>query len=379
MLLLVAGAIFYVWHRGANGAGPTAAMNPVTKVSAALPANSPSQVVGNYLFSGTVVLARDVVKYADGNYNQPFSGMATLGNYDAHIGILECPITNNADSYQNEIQNLVFNCKPAWVPYLKKNFQVLNLSSDHLNDQGPQGITETFQALKSGGIQTVGTYDPATLSDDCKAVVLPVRLIAGHGQTKASLPIAMCSYNYKELFKPQPGQLESIKKWSKLMPVIALLNEGPEYQHVASAQTVAIAHKMIDYGADFVVGNGTHWVQNTEVYKGKLIAYSMGNFIFDQIDYDGRIALNLSVAMTVNYDRNVDGWVQLSDRCLTKPESCLSQARDRGLTKIHPRYEFKAVGSYGGDGLVAKKADPKQQADIEKIADWQTTEKLLGQ
>ena len=339
---------------------------------------SPSSVEGSYLFSGTIVLARDVEKYANGNYNQPFSGMSTLGTYDAHIGDFECPITNNYDSYENEINNLIFNCKPAWLPTLKKYFPILNLSSDHLNDQGPQGIADTFQYLQAAGFQVVGTYNPASLPDDCKAVILPVHLVyPNQASSSASLPIAMCSYNYKELFQPQPGQLQSIQKWSKVLPVIALLNEGPEYQHTASAQAVAIAHQMIDYGADFVVGNGTHWVQNTEVYKGKLIVYSMGNFIFDQIDYDGRIALNLSVGLSATYNQNIARWLGLSSSCAAKPDNCLSLASNDKLVNYNPDFTFNIVGSYGGDGSVASKANAQQFSDIENLANWQSTQKIL--
>jgi poly-gamma-glutamate synthesis protein (capsule biosynthesis protein) len=352
--------------------------NITSKTNTSQNNNIPYQVDGKYLFSGTIVLSRDVARYAGSNYNQPFSQMYTLGKYDAHIGVLECPITNNYDSFENEVQNLVFNCQPAWVPTLKKYFPILDLSSDHLNDEGPQGIAETFATLQQAGIQTVGTYNPASLSDDCKAIILPVRLIDKSDKvTSASLPIAICSYNYKELFSPQPGQLQSIQKWSRLMPVIALFNHGLEYQLTANSQTVAIAHQMIDYGADFVIGNGTHWVQNTEVYKGKLIVYSMGNFIFDQIQYNGRIALNLSVAMTIKYNRNVERWISLSPICLKQPENCLEYAQKEKLSKIKPSYTFSAVGSYGGDARVATLANAQQQAAIDSIANWQSTERLL--
>ena len=258
-----------------------------------------TNVNGKYLFSGTIVLARAVETYANGNYNQPFSGMSTLGTYDASVGDLECPITNNTVSYQTEVNDLIFNCRPQWLPYLKKYFPIINLSSNHLYDQGEDGFNQTVANLTQAGFQTVGNYNPHIESDDCKTVALPVHLQKSSGQAEDGiLPVAVCSYNYKILFSPNPGELESIQKWSKIMPVIALLNHGPEYQQVADTQTTNIAHEMIDYGASFVVGNGTHWVQNTEVYKGKLIAYSLGNFIFDQVDYDGRIALNLSVSMS---------------------------------------------------------------------------------
>ena len=371
LLILVSIAIFYR-HQYPNHT------NTKSKAIVSV-ANSPFKIEGKYLFSGTIVLARDVARYAGTNYNQPFSQMSTLGNYDAHVGVLECPITNNYDSFQNEVQNLVFNCQPTWVPTLKKYFPILDLSSDHFNDQGPQGISQTFQILKQAGIQTVGTYNPASLSDDCKAIVFPIRLIYKNGSShNASLPLAVCSYNYKELFSPQAGQLASIKKWSKLMPVIALFNHGLEYQLTANSQTVAIAHKMIDYGAAFVIGNGTHWVQNTEVYKNKLIVYSMGNFIFDQINYNGRIALNLSVLMSVKYSQNLNRWINLSSTCLKHPQSCLTIATKDKLTKIHPTYQFNAIGSYGGDALITTRANAKQQADIERIANWQTTQQQLN-
>ncbi len=343
-------------------------------VTAKAASNNLTKLEGSYLFSGTIVLARGVESYANGDYNQPFSGMASLGTYDAHIGVLECPITTNADSFANEVQNLVFNCQPYWLPYLKKYFPILNLSSDHLNDQGPQGIASTFKLLNAAGFQTVGTYDPHSLSDDCKAIILPVRIIASNGQTKpATLPIAMCSYNYKFLFQPQPGEIASISQWSKIMPVIALLNEGPEYHHTASTQQVEYAHEMIDAGADMVIGNGTHWIQNTEIYKGKLIAYSMGNFIFDQLDKDGRIALNLAVNISLPYSPNLARWINLAPTCLANNESCYKIAESMHLTKLKPFYSFNAIASYGGYLQVATKASPADQAYMEMRANWTQT------
>ena len=46
---------------------------------------------------------------------------------------------------------------------------------------------------------------------------------------------------------------------------------------------VTIGHDAIDWGADIVIGNHPHWYQGVEVYKGKLITYAHGNFVFDQM------------------------------------------------------------------------------------------------
>lgn len=187
----------------------------------------------------------------------------------------------------------------------------------------------------------------------------------------------MCSFNYKTIFSPNPGELESIQNWSKLMPVVGLMNGGPEYQHIAGQDQMNVAHRMIDYGADFVVGNGTHWVQNTEVYKGKLIVYSLGNFIFDQLDYDGRIALNLSVKMSAPYDNNAQGWISVGSSCKDSTSSCMQKAKDQNLKRLSPSFVFDAIGSYGCYQLVATRANAQQQKDIESRANWATTEQQL--
>ncbi|HSW79598.1 MAG TPA: CapA family protein [Candidatus Saccharimonadales bacterium] len=342
--------------------------------------NEFQNVAGTYLFSGTIMLGRAVETYANGNFTQPFSQLNTLGKYDARIGILECPVTDGYVSYQTQISRLKFNCKPDWLPELKKYYPIINVSSNHMYDMGATGFSETVSRLKGAGFQVVGNYNPHTEKDDCKPVLLPVNLQKSDGtQVAGSLPVAFCSYNYKELFAPAPGEIESIQKWSKIMPVVALMNGGPEYEHIAGTAQTNNAHKMIDEGADFVIGNGTHWVQNTEVYKGKLIVYSMGNFIFDQLDIDGRSALNVSVGMNIPFDSNVNNWLQVGSQCNANAAECLSLINAQNLVKIRPTFTFKPIGSYGGAGIVAHRADAQQQRYIEQRANWASTDAKLGE
>ncbi len=340
-----------------------------------------STATGNYLFSGTVMLGRGVEYYAKGNYEQPFSGMKTLGSYDMNIGDLECPITSNTVSYQVEVSSLIFNCSPSWLATLKQHFPLVNLSSNHLNDRGPNGYTETVRRLKSSGFQVVGNFNPHSEKDNCKAVILPIRLIDESGQSsKADLPLAVCSFNYKTVFSPNPGELESIRKWSKIFPVIGLMNGGPEYQHLAGVSQVSVAHQMIDNGAEFVIGNGTHWAQNTEVYKNKFIAYSLGNFIFDQQDKDGRLALNIAVTINIDYDSNLQKWLNNVKQCpLNGGDVCFKLAMSQSLTKLHPSFSFKPVVSYGGSLQIATLANKEQTDYILQRANWaQTMQQLVN-
>jgi poly-gamma-glutamate synthesis protein (capsule biosynthesis protein) len=57
---------------------------------------------------------------------------------------------------------------------------------------------------------------------------------------------------------------------------------GTEYQHVNGRLQAEMAHKLIDAGADVIIGHHPHVIQGIEVYQGKPIFYSLGNFVFDQ-------------------------------------------------------------------------------------------------
>ncbi len=64
--------------------------------------------------------------------------------------------------------------------------------------------------------------------------------------------------------------------------VIPFFHWGVEYTSVPNQFQRHMAHVSVDAGADLVLGAHPHWVQQVEEYNGKLIAYSLGNFIFDQ-------------------------------------------------------------------------------------------------
>jgi gamma-polyglutamate biosynthesis protein CapA len=64
--------------------------------------------------------------------------------------------------------------------------------------------------------------------------------------------------------------------------VIVYAHWGNEYQSNSNLAIQTIAHKLIDAGADVIIGSHPHVVQESEIYNGKVIYYSLGNFIFDQ-------------------------------------------------------------------------------------------------
>jgi poly-gamma-glutamate synthesis protein (capsule biosynthesis protein) len=82
---------------------------------------------------------------------------------------------------------------------------------------------------------------------------------------------------------------------------IAYIHWGKEYDSVHSKEQEVLAHFLIDNGVDAVIGHHPHVVQDIEVYKGKPIFYSLGNFIFDQY-FSDEVQEGLAVRVDTSKD-----------------------------------------------------------------------------
>jgi len=80
--------------------------------------------------------------------------------------------------------------------------------------------------------------------------------------------------------------------------VVVMMHAGAEYTRTPTRLQTEFARSAIDAGADIVFGAHPHWVQNTEVYQGKHIFYSLGNFVFDQ-EFSPETKTGLAVEVVV--------------------------------------------------------------------------------
>ena len=94
-------------------------------------------------------------------------------------------------------------------------------------------------------------------------------------------PIVFCGYHW--VFRlPTQIELAEITKFSKDYITVVMPHGGAEYTPTPDQIKTELYRQMVDAGADMVIGDHPHVTQTTEVYKNKLIVYSMGNFLFDQ-------------------------------------------------------------------------------------------------
>jgi poly-gamma-glutamate capsule biosynthesis protein CapA/YwtB (metallophosphatase superfamily) len=151
--------------------------------------------------------------------------------------------------------------------------KVVNLANNHLSNYGAQGINLTTQLLTSHGMQVSGLGPVAVV--DVRGIKFG--FIGFNGVGKAIDKVAL------------KAGIEAARQQADI--VVVQFHWGKEYERQplpdpgvpTPDDPVVIGHDAIDWGADIVIGNHPHWYQGIEIYRGKLITYAHGNFVFDQM------------------------------------------------------------------------------------------------
>lgn len=338
------------------------------------------------LFMGDVFWSRYIDQYAQASPLKqawPFSRLNEFdrASYDAWVADMECPVSNQpAISPEVEQATLTFNCSPSYLPEAAKWFTAMTLGNNHSGNEGQIGVDETRANLAKNGIQTFGAPDPSDYDNVCEVLAMPVKVQTSEHTTKSGkLPMAFCGYD--GVFKtPNAQSMAVMQRYSKLMPVLAWPHSGTEYQPAPDQIKTSFYHALIDNGADAVIGDHPHWVQTSEAYKGHLIVYSVGNFIFDQL-VDNETMRSAPIQMTISLERDTSGqldkWLSLGDQCTAFHDTCLQRAEEQGLTKLPLQYQFSALGS-SQIGKVTHPATADQLAAIKERLDWAQTIKGLA-
>lgn len=208
-----------------------------------------------------------------------------LNDADFTVGNLECPIATVGQPLESKV--ISFRAHPRVLPLLKGRFDALAVANNHSGDYGQDAFMETLSLLDRSGIRHFGG------GRDLAAAHAPL-WIARHG-----LRIALLGYDE---FKPrafEAGPSWPGIAWSEDSQVVAdiraaraagadlvipFMHWGWELELQPDARQRQLARTMIDAGADLVIGGHPHVTQGAEYYRGKLIVYSLGNFVFDGFD-----------------------------------------------------------------------------------------------
>lgn len=306
------------------------------------------------MFAGDVNWGRYTQRRADASgkgYDYLMSGIRPTDRaaYDAWIANFECPVTTRDVPYATQVATLTFNCRPEYLTALAKYFTAASLANNHMNNNGGQwGLGQTRSNLEQNGIQYFGTYDMTQTGDICEVITVP----AMSGLKQVGLPVALCGYMYVVDAVPSDEQLQVMRAYAKVMPVVAFPHMGVEYRSTAEFEKVQAYHRMIDNGADIVIGAHPHVIQNTESYKGRLIAYSVGNFLFDQqsVSAETNRALTVGLRLSIPAGPEANEYLAAADSCKVFKDACL-QALQKAIVErpvITVAYDFDCYSLTSG-------------------------------
>ncbi len=362
------------------------ATQPTEVLKIAKPAAKITGAESKMLVMGDVFWGRyinDWSQKSDLKYAYPFQKLNDFNrsSYDAWVADMECPITNNPKvSSAVEESTLQFDCSPDYLPYAKQYFTAFTLANNHTDNQnGVIGWKETIKHLADNNIQSFGTFDPEDYGNICNVLSLPARVTYDDNTVKTvKLPTVWCGYH--GVFKnPGPASIAVMSKYTSEFNVIAMPHSGAEYKTGPDQIKTDLYRGLIDGGADVVIGDHAHWVQNTEAYKGRLIVYSLGNFIFDQQDtaeVTRSLALQMTLSVKASDAPDLEKWIKLAEDCGSYDDQCLQMATSQNLAKLPMNYSFVALGS-NDSGKITKPATADQLSAIKQRLNWATTIKGL--
>ena len=274
LISLVILVMFTVWVTIFNPATSVVDIEPKENVSVAV--------------TGDVMFARNMPEVLSLDYS-PYTGVSDVtSNVDLLLINFENAATTSANVVKGDIP---FKCDPSYVPLAKAgNITVAALANNHTFDYGVEGMQDTLSNLENSGITPIGAGNS---EDEAHAAV--TKEINGR---KITILNYMDSENFAEypyeMMPPANGSSpgysaydsadakRQISEHNDSDLIIAYMHYGNEYAHSPNENQIKFSHELIDYGADVVIGSHPHVTQGIEMYKGKPIFYSLGNFIFDQ-------------------------------------------------------------------------------------------------
>lgn len=241
----------------------------------------------------------------------------TLRKSDVVIANLEGTVSTftskSSGTKPGEKFNTTFTFSPEAIsPFLENKIHIVSLGNNHAYDFGKEGLAQTKAFLNDSEIDLFGE---------------PFNNDSYLTKTIDGLEVALIAFN-EFAGGSVSGTLENIKKFKNNDAfVIVYAHWGEEYKKEPNETQRELAHRFVDEGADIVIGSHPHVVQEKEVYNGKVIYYSLGNFIFDQY-FDEEVRCGALVSITIpgnagGYDIEEE-FVYLEKTGQTVPSTCLS-------------------------------------------------------
>lgn len=227
------------------------------------------------------------------NYDNFFKEVkGILSSGDWVIGNLETTLSGPETGYTGYP---LFNAPDSLADAIKKaGFNIISTTNNHSLDRGEKGVLKTLENVKKRGLIPVGT---ATSAQEAAKIVIVEKnnismAILGYSYGTNGIPIPKGKNYLVSLINPNK-MIQDIAKARKsgVDIVTVILHFGLEYQRQPNAEQKALVKRLVNAGADIILGSHPHVVQPYQIFekieesgkpKKAVVIYSMGNFISNQ-------------------------------------------------------------------------------------------------
>lgn len=255
----------------------------ICAASAAVAAETPATV--RIVFAGDIMLDGGPGHIVT-NGGDPFAAVAAvLRDADLSVGNLECAITRDGHA---EDKPYTFKGPKSALPLLRKYFSAVSLANNHSGDWGKRGFADELTLLREAGLPWFGggankrqAHSPLVLTANGRRVAFlgynnfpPLRFAAKRNSPGTA-------------WLAEKDVLQDIRVAKQQADnVILFLHWGEELEDAPLPEQQALARRLIDAGADAIIGAHPHVTQTIDWYKNRPIVYSLGNFLFDYFPGD---------------------------------------------------------------------------------------------
>jgi poly-gamma-glutamate capsule biosynthesis protein CapA/YwtB (metallophosphatase superfamily) len=275
--------------------------------------------------------------------DQELRGDVVLGNLEGTLstgGSSKCGDGGSPNCF-------AFQAPPSYARWFARaGFTVLNLANNHSFDFGATGLRQTVRALDRHGLKHTGRPGEIAYVD-----AGPVRVAL----------IGFASYSWSQSLLDLRAARRIVQRADQQADIVVATfhggAEGAGQTHVPHGtewflgenrgNLRAFSHTVVDAGADLVVGHGPHVLRGMEWYKGRLIAYSLGNFAgYGVFSMSGALGISGVLRVTLKADGSWAGGRLVPTQMVGRGTPALDGAeRAHGIVRTLSREDFGARGA----------------------------------
>lgn len=231
---------------------------------------------------------------------------------EADIAFCQLETAYSSRGSQQEQATIAFRASPSGAPGLKDaGFDVISLAGNHCMDYGQEALLDTIEILKANGLRPLGTgrnieqaRKPVIVERDGTRIGFlaynsvmpegawaetdrpgcnPIRIYSEDGQFYSGETKSPRRGDIAARAEDVEAMVRSITKLKTEADIaIVSLHWGLSFSPAdLAAYQRGVGHAAVDAGADLILGHHPHILKAAEVYRGKVIFYSIGNFAFD--------------------------------------------------------------------------------------------------